>query len=39
MLVALIHFAANLLIVGYLIRVVQAKWPDSTVGKALLFIY
>lgn len=35
----LIEFAALLLLVGALFRVIETKWPDTPVGKALAFIY
>jgi len=37
--VSIIHFAAILLLVGTVLRLVETKWPDSAVGKALAFIY
>lgn len=35
----ILEFAALLLLVGALFRVIETKWPDSAVGKALAFIY
>ena len=32
-------FLAYLLIVGFLLRAAETRWPDSPLGKALAFIY
>ena len=32
-------FLAELLIALFLIRMVEARWPDSTVGRALAFVH
>lgn len=39
MLVSFLHFLANLLIAGTLLRVAQTKLADHPLGKALVFIY
>lgn len=32
-------FFLMLLIAGFLIRIVETRWPDSPVGRALGFVY
>jgi len=39
MLISFVHFLANLLIAGVLIRLVESKMKDNAVGKALAFAY
>lgn len=39
MLISFIHFLANLLIAGALIRLVESKMKDNALGKALAFAY
>ena len=39
MLISWIHFLANLLITGFLLRILQAKYPDTALGRALMFVY
>jgi hypothetical protein len=39
MLISFIHFLANLLIAGVLIRLVESKTKDNAVGRALAFAY
>lgn len=34
-----LHFTAMLLIAGAFIRVIELRWPDSAVGRALGVIY
>lgn len=34
-----IQFVANLLIAGFLIRLFEAKFPDTTAAKALATVY
>jgi len=34
-----IIFAAYLLVIGFILRWVETRYPDSAVGKALAFIY
>jgi hypothetical protein len=36
---SLATFIAQLLVAGFLIRLVQIKFPDSTLGKALGVLY
>lgn len=36
---ALVNFMAYLIIVGFFLRWIQVKWPESGIGKALAFIY
>lgn len=37
--VSALQFVALLIIVGTIIRLIQARYPDTAVGKALMFIY
>lgn len=37
--VSALQFLALLLIVGTAIRLFQARYPDTPIGKALMFIY
>jgi hypothetical protein len=37
--VSALHFTALLLIIGTIIRLIQSRFPDTAIGKALLFIY
>jgi len=37
--VSVIHFAAVLIIVGTIFRLIETKWPDTVVGRALAFVY
>lgn len=39
MFIAFIHFIANLILAGTVLRIIEAKWPNSGVGKALTFAY
>lgn len=39
MLISFVHFLANLLIAGVLIRLVESKMKDNALGKALTFAY
>lgn len=39
MVISFIHFVANLLIAGILIRLVESKTKDSAIGRALAFAY
>jgi len=37
--ISFIHFLANLLIAGALIRLVESKMKDNALGKALAYAY
>jgi hypothetical protein len=37
--ISFLHFLAQLLIAGALIRFVELRWPDSWVGRSLGVIY
>jgi hypothetical protein len=37
--ISFVHFLANLLIAGVLIRLVESKLKDNAVGRALAFAY
>lgn len=39
MVVSTLHFAANLIIVGLIFRLIEAKWGESWLGKSLSVIY
>ena len=39
MLPYVLQFAATLLLVGLGIRLVETNWPETTVAKALMFMY
>ena len=34
-----IAFALTLIIVGFIFRTIEIKYPDTVLGKALVFIY
>lgn len=37
--VTFVNFVAMLLLAGFAIRFVETTWPDTTVAKALLYLY
>lgn len=39
MVVSFIHFLANLLIAGILLRTIETRYPNSGIGKAIAVAY
>lgn len=37
--ITFVNFFAMLLLAGFVIRFIETTWPDTTVAKALLYLY